>query len=714
MSEQTATRWEQYNEAGRLFFLQGDLPRAEESFRTALDEAERPGGDRLRAATTLSNLAQLKYQQRSLDEAETLFTRSIEIRESVLGPDHVSVSQTLNNLAALHVARGRPERAEPLLSRALGIIEKNRPGDHPDVAVTLSNLAKLHFKRGDFVTAEPLLQRLLALKQALGRDHADVPQVLASLATVRQALGRADSAELLWREALAIREKTLSPSDRSLAPTLEGLAEACATQRKDAEALSLRQRALEIRLQAFGESHPTVAMARARIAELSAAANAPSGSVRHEPRLSSMRMLAVEDPAEASPENNAWLMESEPPSRLLDSAPAPIAPAPIAPAPIVPAPIAPATSVPAPSAPAPRPSRPVALRNSELATEERPPTPIVAPLPQAADGIGASADGGFWFAPPELAKTAPAPKAPEPLQPLPSLPPLPTVEPRAATAAVPASNSPPAVARGGEFGPPPPLVGTRSGEFGPPPQPLGTRSGEFGPPPQSPGLPGGELRPARAPTPPPRIAPPPPKQREPRAERRAEPRREPRRPRRQEQPEEQLEAPARRSSGAILAAAVVLLLLGAGGWFAYARTGSASAPAPAKAAARAAARVAKPVGERLGSVARIVVPQGPDSNMSISATTPSARPDITVPAPRREPARRPAAPAGFTPLVDSTGTVLPGGTMLPSVPTTLEAAAAATLGVDGVVRAIDDSAQRRVNAALPRVDVKPTDFKKTP
>jgi len=376
----------------------------------------------------------------------------------------------------------------------------------------------------------------------------------------------------------------------------------------------------------------------------------------------------------------------------------------------------------------------VALRNSELPTEERPPAPLTAPVPPPADGVGASADGGFWFAPPEPAKAAaPPPKATEPLQPLPPLPPMPAAPTRSdkstpdrmpglLTGAMRSGEVrvPPGLtgARSGEFGPPPQPPVTRGGDFGPPPQPV-ARSGEFGPPILTPGMRSGEQRlapgvplPSRVPAPPPKKAKSPKPSRR-RDEPRAERRRESRKVRERERPEEQVASPPRRSSGGILAA-VVLLLLGAGGWYVYSRNGTGSAAAPAQAAARAAARVAKPVGERLESVARIVAPQGPDSSSAISASTPSARPDITVPAPRRETVRRAPAPSGFTPLVDSTGEAIPSGTILPSVPATLEAAASATLGVDRAVRAIEDSAQRRVNAALPKADVKPADFKKTP
>ena len=273
MSEATTTRWEQYNEAGRLFFLQGDLARAEESFVAAVSEAETLGADNVRLASSLSNLGQLKYQQRDLASAEGLFRRSLDIRERSLGHDHISVAQNLNNLAALHVARNEHAEAEALLVRALHINERERGGSHPDVAVTINNLAKLHFKRGDYASAEPLLLRLLALKQTPDKNNPEAAAVLASLATLRQATGHPAAAESLWKETLAVRERSLSATDAALAPTLEGLADACEAQRRWSEAIAHRERALPIRVQVMGADHPAVTAARGRIAELRVSAN---------------------------------------------------------------------------------------------------------------------------------------------------------------------------------------------------------------------------------------------------------------------------------------------------------------------------------------------------------------------------------------------------------------------------------------------------------
>lgn len=248
MTETVETRWEGHNENGRRAFTQGDYAQAEQSFIAAIREATLLGADNARLATSLSNLAQLKYRQKDLAQAEALFRRSLAIRERMLGGDHVGLVQNINNLAALHYTRGELTQAEPLFRRALEISEKTLGESHPDVAVTLSNLARLYFRKNDFTSAAPLLLRLLSIKEhALGQHHPEVAAIVASLAKVRAAEGDLDAAEQLARRALASKESATKADDPSLAPSIEALADVLAARGNHDEEHRLRERAARLR-----------------------------------------------------------------------------------------------------------------------------------------------------------------------------------------------------------------------------------------------------------------------------------------------------------------------------------------------------------------------------------------------------------------------------------------------------------------------------------
>jgi len=267
-TETAVVAWEEYNERGRRLVAEGDPAGAEMAFTAAIAAAEEPGADPLQLASSLSNLAQLKYQQKAHLVAEDLFRRALAIREQTLGADDKSVITSINNLAALYVSRGALDDAEPLLKRATAASAKRVESSQGDLAVNLNNLARLYFKRGDYAQAEPLLLQLLTLKRPMGPEHPEVATVLGSLAKVRQALGKVDAAERIWRRVLAVRERTLPASDPAILQAQEGLADALVAQGKLAPAYDLRERVLDARSAALGADHTVVVSLRRKLDDL--------------------------------------------------------------------------------------------------------------------------------------------------------------------------------------------------------------------------------------------------------------------------------------------------------------------------------------------------------------------------------------------------------------------------------------------------------------
>jgi tetratricopeptide (TPR) repeat protein len=158
--------------------------------------------------------------------------------------------------------------AEDHFRRALEIGDRLFAPDDPDLIILLNDLSRLYLRQSAFSLAEPLLLRLLELKRSKGEDHPEVATVLASLASVRQALGMHESSEQLWRRVLDIRERTLAPNHFATASALEHLGDACAARGKIQEAMSAFQRALTIRERTLGNEHPSLRVARERIADL--------------------------------------------------------------------------------------------------------------------------------------------------------------------------------------------------------------------------------------------------------------------------------------------------------------------------------------------------------------------------------------------------------------------------------------------------------------
>lgn len=267
MADSTAA-YERGMDTSNLSSMNGERASAERAQRSTVqgfDEVERSGPEHVSA---LLKMGAAKQDAGDYSEAEDLFRRALELGERVLGPENPALVAALTNLAGARILCGSPESAEPLVIRALSITE-NGLGEHdPDFAILVNDLARLCLKQSAHAVAEPLLLRLLAMKRSKGDDHPEVATVLASLAAVRQALGRHESAEQLWRRVLDIRERTLAPNHFGLATALERLADSCSARGKIGEALQLFQRALTIRELTLGAGNPSLRVSRDRIADL--------------------------------------------------------------------------------------------------------------------------------------------------------------------------------------------------------------------------------------------------------------------------------------------------------------------------------------------------------------------------------------------------------------------------------------------------------------
>jgi TonB family protein len=283
--------------------------------------------------TALLKMGALTLEAGGYSDAEDLFRRALKIGESAFGTESPALVPAMTSLASARIMSGKFEDAEPLVVRALAVSDTGLAEHDPDLAIVLNDLARLCLKQSAYALAEPLLLRMLALKRSKGEDHPEVATVLASLATVRQALGRHESAEQLWRRVLEIRERTLAPNHFALATALERLGEACTARGKIGEALQLFKRAEVMRELTLGAGHASLRVSRDRIADLQLQAEgsldptvqeAPPAAPERQRLLSaesnsvSSHQTARDRSAPASRKGTARLIEREAPPRVVE------------------------------------------------------------------------------------------------------------------------------------------------------------------------------------------------------------------------------------------------------------------------------------------------------------------------------------------------------------------------------------------------------------
>ena len=125
------------------------------------------------------NRRALEYQNSGrVDEAESLYKRSLEIAEQALGPDHPGLAAVLGNLASLYQRENRLSEAELLYHRSVVLWSANLP-----LGLQLNNLAMLYMKQGRHHDAAALFHRSLSiLDRRLGPDNPVLASVLSNSA----------------------------------------------------------------------------------------------------------------------------------------------------------------------------------------------------------------------------------------------------------------------------------------------------------------------------------------------------------------------------------------------------------------------------------------------------------------------------------------------------------------------------------------------------
>ncbi len=189
-------------------------------------------------------------------ESERHLRHSLEIRESVLGPDSPEVAGTVNDLG-LTVSARSAEEAVALHRRALAARTAFFGERHQTVAESWHDLGSALYRSGEYREAESCLRKALALRrERAGINDRVTAETLDNLGAVIQALGRGREARQYHEEALAIRRGVFGDGHIAVAYSLNslGTCEAIIGEKSGAE--SRFREAREIILKSVGARHP--------------------------------------------------------------------------------------------------------------------------------------------------------------------------------------------------------------------------------------------------------------------------------------------------------------------------------------------------------------------------------------------------------------------------------------------------------------------------
>lgn len=202
-----------HTEAFDLYFPRIDVEKARILAERSLqlyESVEGPEG--LDVATNLSTLAWIHILQSRLDIAESMLNRALAIKEKVLGLQHSAVAKSVNELGLFWSSRGYYTRAETFYLRALQIREGLLGPKHTEVVASKNNLANLYTVTGNYAAAKALYERSIEVyEELLGRDHVRVGKLLEELAYVYKAEGNLAMSESLYQRVISIYELKKGP-----------------------------------------------------------------------------------------------------------------------------------------------------------------------------------------------------------------------------------------------------------------------------------------------------------------------------------------------------------------------------------------------------------------------------------------------------------------------------------------------------------------------
>lgn len=215
-------------------------------------EAPKPSSDPLEAE------AEQAFNQGDYAKAEQSLQNLVRQREKDAKPEPLAQAQ--NRLAALYFAQAQYAKAEPLAQRALELREKALGKDHPDVAESLATLAEVARGKSEFAKAEPLYQRALKVREkALKEDHICVAQSANQLAGLYKQMAAYSRAEPLYKRALMIRQSKLGEQSLEVAQSHSDLGGLQLAMGNYAAAEPYYKQALAVRKAKLGADHPDVA-----------------------------------------------------------------------------------------------------------------------------------------------------------------------------------------------------------------------------------------------------------------------------------------------------------------------------------------------------------------------------------------------------------------------------------------------------------------------
>ena len=254
-----------------LRFRTGEYEAAEPLLREVLSERRKLlGAENPKVADAIEELGLNYFDQGRYEEAESRLREALALREKILGSEpHPALAGNISNLALIRRFRGDLEEAQQLYTQTLEMNHQLYGEQHPEIAIALMNLADVLTLRRHFDEAEAMYNDVIRMsRELLGEEHPQIAIVLNNLAFVYHEIGKQQDALAKSREALAMQRRLLGDRHPDVASSLAIQGRWLTEAGSYSEAEAALRSALEIQLETMEAGHPQIAITRMDLAQL--------------------------------------------------------------------------------------------------------------------------------------------------------------------------------------------------------------------------------------------------------------------------------------------------------------------------------------------------------------------------------------------------------------------------------------------------------------
>jgi tetratricopeptide (TPR) repeat protein len=256
-----------WDKLGHIMILMRQLKHAEELYKILLGLID--VDDNKEMIHLYDNLATIKLDNGSYEEAYFFVEKKLQIQQNILAPNHLALASTYATIAILNSKMRKLEDALSFHKKALEIQKRILPSNHRDLAITYDNIGVVHSKMGNHIIALLFHQKALQInEEVLPPNDLDLAINYNNIAGEYKFMGDYEKALRFFQKAIQIKEIILSADDPELAFTYDNIGGVYQDMEQYDNALFFYEKALKINEKVLHSNHPELSITYNNIANL--------------------------------------------------------------------------------------------------------------------------------------------------------------------------------------------------------------------------------------------------------------------------------------------------------------------------------------------------------------------------------------------------------------------------------------------------------------